>query len=71
MWQPSLSCYLLKDLLHHIAHWLSTVAKLLGKGGFRSFAADSLLMKQQLLIIDVSNVIHHERHLWSASIVTH
>ncbi|MGI9294523.1 MAG: helix-turn-helix domain-containing protein [Pseudomonadales bacterium] len=33
------------------AHLLTTIAKLLGTGGARSIVADSLLMKQQLLII--------------------
>jgi len=41
----------MKDLLVLIAHLLTTVAKLLGPGGARAVVADSLLMKQQLLII--------------------
>jgi len=34
-----------------LVHLLTTVAKLLGPGGVRAVVADSLLMKQQLLII--------------------
>ena len=34
------------------AHLLTTVAKLLGAGGAKAIVADSLLMKQQLLIIN-------------------
>ena len=36
------------------AHLLTTVAKLLGAGGAKAIVADSLLMKQQLLIINRS-----------------
>jgi putative transposase len=42
----------MKDLLTLIAHLLTTIAKLLGSGGARAVVADSLLMKQQLLIIN-------------------
>ena len=42
----------MKDLLILIAHLLTTIAKLLGPGGARAIIADSLLMKQQLLIIN-------------------
>ena len=41
----------MKDLLILLAHLLTTVAKLLGPGGARSVVAESLLMKQQLLVI--------------------
>jgi hypothetical protein len=41
----------MKDLLILLAHLLITVAKLLGPGGARSVVADSLLMKQQLLVL--------------------
>ena len=41
----------MKDLLLMLAHLLATLAKLLGPGGARAIVADSLLMKQQLLII--------------------
>ena len=43
----------MKDLLKLLAHLLTTVAKLPGSGGARAVVADSLLMKQQLLV-DVS-----------------
>ena len=48
---PSLS---MKDLLLLLAHLLSTIAKLLGPGGPKSVVAQSLLMKQQLLIVNRS-----------------
>ena len=44
----------MKDLLILLAHLLTTIAKLLGPGGVRAVVADSLLMKQQLLVIDRS-----------------
>ena len=44
----------MKDLLILLAHLLTTVAKLLGAGGARAVLADSLLMKQQLLVISRS-----------------
>ena len=44
----------MKDLLVLLAHLLATVAKLLGPGGTRAVVADSLLMKQQLLLINRS-----------------
>ena len=44
----------MKDLLVLFAHLLTTLAKLLGPGGTRSVIADSLLMKQQLLVINRS-----------------
>jgi hypothetical protein len=40
----------MKDLLILLAHLLTTIAKLLGPGGAKAVVADSLLMKQQLLI---------------------
>ena len=40
----------MKDLLILLAHLLTTVAKLLGPGRARAVVADSLLMKQQLLV---------------------
>ncbi len=42
----------MKDLFILVAHLLSTIAKLLGPGGARTIIADSLLMKQQLLVIN-------------------
>ena len=44
----------MKDLLVLLAHLLTTIAKLLGSGGAKSIVADSLLMKQQLLVINRS-----------------
>ena len=44
----------MKDLLILITHLLATIAKLLGPGDARAVVADSLLMKQQLLIINRS-----------------
>jgi len=44
----------MKDLLVLLVHLLTTVAKLLGPGGARAIVADSLLMKQQLLIVNRS-----------------
>ena len=44
----------MKDLLVLIAHLLTTIAKLLGPGGERAVVADSLRMKQQLLVINRS-----------------
>jgi hypothetical protein len=44
----------MKDLLPLLAHLLTTIAKLLGPGGARAVVADSLLMKQQLLIINLT-----------------
>ena len=46
----------MKDLLVLLAHLLTTLAKLLGPGGARAIVADSLLMKQQLLIINRSRL---------------
>jgi putative transposase len=44
----------MKDLLALFAHLLTTLAKLLGPGGAKAIVADSLLMKQQLLIVNRS-----------------
>ncbi len=44
----------MKDLLIHLAHLLTTIAKLMGPGGARAVVADSLLMKRQLLVINRS-----------------
>jgi transposase InsO family protein len=44
----------MKNLLLLLAHLLVILAKLLGPGGVRAIVADSLLMKQQLLIINRS-----------------
>ena len=44
----------MKDLPVLFIHLLVTIAKLLGPGGAKAVVADSLLMKQQLLVIDRS-----------------
>ena len=44
----------MKDLLILLAHLFTKVAKLMGPGGARAVVADSLLMKQQLLVINRS-----------------
>ena len=44
----------MKYLLALLLHLLTTIAKLLGPGGAKAIVADSLLMKQQLLIINRS-----------------
>ena len=44
----------MKVLLLMLAHLLTTLVKLLGPGGAKAIVADSLLMKQQLLIINRS-----------------
>jgi len=44
----------MKDLLRLLAHLLTTLARILGPGGAKAIVADSLLMKQQLLIVNRS-----------------
>ncbi|MEN8108907.1 MAG: hypothetical protein ABFS22_13000 [Pseudomonadota bacterium] len=44
----------MRDLLVLLAHLLTTIAKPLGPGGAKAVVADSLLMKQQLLVINRS-----------------
>ncbi|MDA9982824.1 helix-turn-helix domain-containing protein, partial [Gammaproteobacteria bacterium] len=44
----------MKDLLLILAHLLTTLAKLLGPGGAKAIVADSLLLKQQLIVINRS-----------------
>lgn len=44
----------MEDLLILLAHLLTTLAKLPGPGGPRAIVADSLPMKQQLLVINRS-----------------
>ena len=63
----------MKDMLLLLVHLLTTIAKLLGPGGAKAVVADSLLLKQQLLIINRSrrrspNLLAHDRFLlglWS------
>ncbi|MCP4454953.1 MAG: hypothetical protein GY809_26130, partial [Planctomycetes bacterium] len=50
----SLPFFTMKDLLVLLAHLLTTIAKLLGPGGAQAIIADSLLIKQQLLVINRS-----------------
>jgi hypothetical protein len=45
----------MKTLIALLTHLLSTIAKLLGPGGPRAVVADSLLIKQQLLVINRSH----------------
>ena len=42
----------MKDLLVLLPHLLTTIAKLLGPGSAKAVVADSLLMKQQFLIMN-------------------
>ena len=44
----------MKDLLLILVHLLTILAKLLGSGGAKAIVADSLLMKQQLIVINRS-----------------
>ena len=44
----------MKDLITPLLHLLTTIARLLGPGGAQAIVADSLLMKQQLLIVNRS-----------------
>lgn len=44
----------MKNLLVLLAHLLTTLARLLGPGGAKAIVADSLLMKQQLIVINRS-----------------
>ncbi|VAX09119.1 hypothetical protein MNBD_GAMMA26-2294 [hydrothermal vent metagenome] len=53
--RPTLFFYsLMKDLIALLIHLLTTIAKLMGPGGAKAVIADSLLMKQQLLVINRS-----------------
>ena len=51
-WLVALPCHAMKDLLILLVHLLTTIAKLLGPGGAKAIVADSLLMKQQILIMN-------------------
>ena len=44
----------MKDMIVLLCHLLTTLAKLMGPGGAKAVVADSLLMKQQLLVINRS-----------------
>ena len=57
----------MKDLLILFAHLLTTIAKLLGPGGAKTIIADSLLMKQQLLIIIEPGGVRPISRWWTVS----
>ena len=44
----------MRDLLILLVHLIATLARLMGPGGLRSVVAESLLVKQQLLILNRS-----------------
>jgi shikimate 5-dehydrogenase len=44
----------MKDLLVLAIHLITTIAKLMGPGGARAIVAESLFMKQQLLVVNRS-----------------
>jgi putative transposase len=44
----------MKDLIVLLINLMATLAKLMGPGGVKAVIADSLLLKQQLLVIDRS-----------------
>jgi hypothetical protein len=52
----SLACYdrAMRDLSVLILHLLATIARLAGPGGARAVVAESVLVKQQLLILNRS-----------------
>ena len=58
----------MKDLIIIFLHLIAILFKLMGPGGARSIVADSLLMKQQLLVISRSrqrapNLTTQDRYL--------
>ena len=53
----------MKDLITLLLHLITTIAKLLGSGGAKAVVAHSLLLKQQLLVINCS---HKRVHSLSA-----
>ena len=44
----------MRDLLILLVHLIATLARLMGPGGLRSVVAESLVVKQQLLILNRS-----------------
>ena len=46
----------MKDLIILLMHLLATLAKIMGPGGAKAVVADSLLMQQQLLVINRSRL---------------
>jgi hypothetical protein len=69
----------MKDLIVLLMHLMATLTKLMGLGGAKAVIADSLLMKQQLLVINRSrqrapNLSVLDRFLlgfWSLFLSTH
>jgi hypothetical protein len=57
----SLPCFAIKDLLILQVHLLATIAKLLGPGAANTGVAESLLMKQQIPIMNRDR--QHTPHL--------
>jgi putative transposase len=51
----------MRDLAVLFIHLITTIARLAGPGGARSVVAESVLVKQQLLILNRSR--HRSRHL--------
>ena len=47
----------MRDLAVLFIHLITTVARLAGPGGARSVVAESILVKQQLLIVPTKNVV--------------
>ena len=45
----------MRDLIVLLVHMIAILARLMGPGGARSVIAESLLVKQQLLILWVAN----------------
>jgi putative transposase len=48
----------MRDLVILFVHIIATLARLLGPGGIRSVVAESVLIKQQLLILNRSRSGH-------------
>jgi len=51
IYQVALPCPAMKGLPILLIHLLTTIARLIGPGGVKAVVADSLLMKQQLLVM--------------------
>jgi hypothetical protein len=64
----------MRDLIILLIHLLATIVKLIGPGGVRSVAAESILIKQQLLVLNrarVSLLFIHLRTLMPPFASTH
>ncbi len=46
----------MRDLIILLIHLLATIVKLMGPGGVRSVAAESILIKQQLIVLNRARV---------------